>query len=277
LPADGAGLRLRRSRRRRARPSSFTSRRRKGRRGACRAECRAAFYSPCLGGVSRQRVRSMIRPTERRHWIISKGLSLGAAVVGLASERFAHRARRCRDHGLARLMLQVADRLNFPSRPPASEVLRQRGDSLADVLLNAHNDTVRPIIGAPKQCHNVGFDAQSCSEGPFEQSRSSSAGKAGLRRDLRLLETRRTTEHLRKLQSRMVFEKRDAPFCHVQATEPPDPLENGRLRERSTPSDDRPFSIYAQAVSTDGCQDGPSRHDCAWNPGFGDQWNRELS
>jgi hypothetical protein len=54
-----------------------------------------------------------------------------------------------------------------------------------------------------------GFDAQSCSEGPFEQSRSSSAGKAGLRRDLRLLETRRATEHLRKLQSRMVFEKRE--------------------------------------------------------------------
>jgi hypothetical protein len=78
--------------------------------------------------------------------------------------------------------------------------------------------------------HDKGFDAQSCSEGPLEQSRSS-ARKAGLRRDLRLLETRRATEHLRKLQSRMVFEKRDVPFRHVQATEQTNPLENGRLRE----------------------------------------------
>jgi hypothetical protein len=37
------------------------------------------------------------------------------------------------------------------------------------------------------------------------------------------------TEHLKKLQSRTVFEKRDAPFRHVQATEPVDPLENDRL------------------------------------------------
>jgi hypothetical protein len=118
-------------------------------------------------------------------------------------------------------------------------------------------DALRSVIlGIPADLRGLrdrallGFDAQLWREGPFEQSRSSSAGKAGLRRDLRLLETRRATEHLRKLQSRMVFEKRDAPFRHVQATEPTDPLENGRLRERSTPFDDQPCSIYAQAVST---------------------------
>jgi hypothetical protein len=92
---------------------------------------------------------------------------------------------------------------------------------------------VAPAISAdvtnPRR--KLGFDAQSCSEGPFEQSRSSSTGKAGLRRDLRLLGTRRATEHLRKLLSRMVFEKRDAPFRNVQATEPTNPLENVRLRE----------------------------------------------
>jgi hypothetical protein len=58
--------------------------------------------------------------------------------------------------------------------------------------------------------------------------------KPGLRRDLRLLETRRATEHLRKLQSRMVFEKRDAPFRHVQATEPTNPsrtVKRGHLRD----------------------------------------------
>jgi hypothetical protein len=90
---------------------------------------------------------------------------------------------------------------------------------------------IASFSSSPRRRYTLGFDAQSCSEGPFEQSRSSSAGKAGLRRDLRLLETRRATEHLRKLQSRMVFEKRDAPFRHVQATEPTDPLENVRLRE----------------------------------------------
>ena len=89
----------------------------------------------------------------------------------------------------------------------------------------------RFVTSVPGMHVYKGFDAQSCSEGPFEQSRSSSAGKAGLRRDLRLLETRRATEHLRKLQSRMVFEKRDAPFRHVQATERVDLLENGHLRE----------------------------------------------
>ncbi len=77
----------------------------------------------------------------------------------------------------------------------------------------------RNYAPTPAPLPNEGFDAQSCCEGPFGQSRSSSAKAPTSRRDLHVLETGRG-QSIRELAIENGFREARSTILHERVTEP---------------------------------------------------------
>jgi hypothetical protein len=112
-------------------------------------------------------------------------------------------------------------------------------EPLSSSKLTKHEQTGTRVrtsrsAGGSRKRRKTGFSTQSSREGPFEQSRLSSARKPWRAHPTRLLESCRAVKHSRKQQSREVFEKPKPLLFREEPTRLADALRNGRLiRERT--------------------------------------------